>query len=90
MDIGSMRKKTPIPITPTTPYTSRFTPACPVPPRPQVREQTAVVAYKGTADKAEVDPLHLHEYNIGTWNFVSPTAITEEYMESVYQCVSAI
>jgi len=42
------------------------------------------------ADKAEVDPLHLHEYNIGTWNFVSPTAITEEYMESVYQCVSAI
>mmetsp|Transcript_3492 Transcript_3492/g.10813 ORF Transcript_3492/g.10813 Transcript_3492/m.10813 type:complete len:569 (-) Transcript_3492:713-2419(-) len=42
------------------------------------------------ADRAEVDPLHRNEYNVSTWDFVSPTAVTDEYMESVYQCVSAI
>jgi len=38
----------------------------------------------------QVDPLHRNEYNVSTWDFVSPTAVTDEYMESVYQCVSAI
>uniref|UniRef100_A0A7S0JJA9 cGMP-dependent protein kinase n=1 Tax=Calcidiscus leptoporus TaxID=127549 RepID=A0A7S0JJA9_9EUKA len=42
------------------------------------------------ADRADVDESHHQEYNIESWNFVSPTAITEEYMESVYQCVSSI
>ena len=30
------------------------------------------------------------EYNVGTWDFVSPKAVTEEYMASMYQCVSSI
>jgi beta-adrenergic-receptor kinase len=42
------------------------------------------------ADKAEVDSERVQEYNVGTWDFVSAKAITEEYMESMYQCVSAI
>jgi len=42
------------------------------------------------ADKADVDEEQLKEYNIDSWNFVSPSAITEEYMESVYACVSSI
>ena len=42
------------------------------------------------ADKAEVDAERVQEYNVGTWDFVSPKAVTEEYMESMYQCVSAI
>jgi beta-adrenergic-receptor kinase len=42
------------------------------------------------ADKAEVDSDRVQEYNVGTWDFVSPKAVTEEYMESMYQCVSAI
>ena len=42
------------------------------------------------ADKAEVDSVRVEEYNVGTWDFVSPKAITEEYMESMFQCVSAI
>ena len=42
------------------------------------------------ADKAEVDSEKVQEYTVGTWDFVSPKAVTEEYMESVYQCVSSI
>jgi len=42
------------------------------------------------ADSAEVAEQHFEEYNIDSWNFVSPTAISEEYMESVYACVSSI
>ena len=30
------------------------------------------------------------EYNVSNWDFVSPTAVIEEYMENMYQCVSAI
>ena len=30
------------------------------------------------------------EYNVADWDFVSSTAIVEEYMENMYQCVSAI
>ena len=30
------------------------------------------------------------EYNVANWDFVSPTAVVEEYMENMYQCVSAI
>jgi len=42
------------------------------------------------ADKAEVDSERVQENNVGTWDFVSPKAVTEEYMESMYQCVSSI
>ena len=42
------------------------------------------------ADKADVDSKTVEEYNVGTWDFVSPKAVTEEYMESMYQCVSSI
>jgi len=27
---------------------------------------------------------------VANWDFVSPTAVVEEYMENMYQCVSAI
>jgi len=27
---------------------------------------------------------------VANWHFVSPTAVVEEYMENMYQCVSAI
>jgi len=30
------------------------------------------------------------EYNVANWDFVSPTAVVEEYMENMYQCVSSI
>ena len=30
------------------------------------------------------------EYNVSNWDFVSPTAVIEEYMENMYQCVSSI
>ena len=30
------------------------------------------------------------EYNVGNWDFVSPNAVIEEYMENIYQCVSSI
>jgi len=42
------------------------------------------------ADKTEEEARHHQEYTIDSWNFVSPTVVSEEYMESVYQCVSAI
>jgi len=42
------------------------------------------------ADKADFDSKTVQEYNVGTWDFVSPKAVTEEYMESMYQCVSSI
>ena len=38
----------------------------------------------------QVDSEKVQEYTVGTWDFVSPKAVTEEYMESVYQCVSSI
>lgn len=30
------------------------------------------------------------EYAVGNWDFVSPSAIIEEYMENIYLCVSSI
>ena len=42
------------------------------------------------ADSAEVPEQHFEEYNIDSWNFVSSTAVSEEYMESVYTAVSSI
>ena len=38
------------------------------------------------AEREEPD----QEYNVANWDFVSPTAVVEEYMENMYQCVSAI
>ena len=39
--------------------------------------------------EAEREPKDL-EYDVGTWDHVSPTAVIEEYMENMYQCVSSI
>ena len=36
----------------------------------------------------QVEPVHEAEYNIGSWDFVAPSAVTEEYMASMYQVVS--
>ena len=30
------------------------------------------------------------EYEVAEWDFVSPTAVVDEYMENMYQCVSSI
>ena len=30
------------------------------------------------------------EYDVAEWDFVSPTAVVDEYMENMYQCVSSI
>ena len=30
------------------------------------------------------------EETVHTWDYVSPVAITEEYLESMYRCVSSI
>ena len=30
------------------------------------------------------------EETVHTWDYVSPAAITEEYLESMYRCVSSI
>lgn len=30
------------------------------------------------------------EYAVGNWDFVSPSAIIEEYMENIYLCVSSM
>jgi len=38
------------------------------------------------AEREEPD----QEYNVPDWDFVSSTAVVEEYMENMYQCVSAI
>ena len=38
------------------------------------------------AEREEPD----QEYSVANWDFVSPTAVVEEYMENMYQCVSAI
>ena len=38
------------------------------------------------AEKEETD----QEYNVANWDFVSNSAVVEEYMENMYQCVSAI
>ena len=30
------------------------------------------------------------EYTVANWDFTSPNAVIEEYMENIYQCVSSI
>ena len=43
------------------------------------------------ADRAELDAsANSSETKIDSWDFVSATAITDEYMDSVYACVSSI
>ena len=42
------------------------------------------------ADRMEADSHHDAEYSISSWDYAADTAITEEYMASMYQCVSAI
>jgi hypothetical protein len=32
----------------------------------------------------------MHQETVSTWDYVSPVAITEEYLESMYRCVSSI
>ena len=59
----------------------------------------AAAAFRATLRPATFPP-RLHpactegrvpqEYYVGTWDFVSAKAVTEEYMESMYQCVSSI
>ena len=38
------------------------------------------------AEREEPD----QEYSVANWDFVAPTAVVEEYMENMYQCVSSI
>ena len=46
----------------------------------------AACATTKEAEREEPD----QEYAVSNWDFVSPTAVVEEYMENMYQCVSSI
>ena len=39
---------------------------------------------------ADADAQVVAEYDVTTWDYVSSKAITEEYMQSMFQCVSSI
>ena len=54
-------------------------------------------ADEGGAESAAASPVKdsamkeaAQEGTVHTWDYVSPVAITEEYLESMYRCVSSI
>jgi len=56
----------------------------------QAHRTAADIAEADKADKEEENASHHKDYNVGTWDFVQPLVVTEEYMRSMYACVSAI
>jgi len=63
-----------------------------VPKRKKDKEAQAqrTAGYIAESDNKDVDPVRAQVDNVETWDFVSNMAITEEYMESMYQAVSSI
>lgn len=63
-----------------------------VPKRKKDKEVQAqrTAGHIAEADNKEADPVRQQVDNVDTWDFVATTAITEEYMESMYQAVSSI
>jgi len=58
------------------------------PKRKKDKENLAVQIANDISEAEREEPDQ--EYNVANWDFVSPTAVVEEYMENMYQCVSAI
>ena len=58
------------------------------PKRKKDKENLAVQIANDISEAEREEPDQ--EYQVGNWDFVSPTAVVEEYMENMYQCVSAI
>ena len=58
------------------------------PKRKKEKESLAVQIATDMSEAEREEPDQ--EYNVANWDFVSPTAVVEEYMENMYQCVSAI
>ena len=65
-------------------------------PRPRSRVEQLAQAWQRTAgyiaesDNKEVDPVREKVDTVDKWDFVASTAITDEYMESMYMAVSSI
>jgi len=59
------------------------------PPKKKKEKENQAVQIATDMSEAEREPEDL-EYNVGSWDHVSPTAVIEEYMENMYQCVSSI
>ena len=59
------------------------------PPKKKKDKENQAVQIATDMSEAEREPEDL-EYNVGSWDHVSPTAVIEEYMENMYQCVSSI
>jgi serine/threonine protein kinase len=59
------------------------------PPKRKKEKESLAVQIATDMSEAEREEPDM-EYNVANWDFVSPTAVVEEYMENMYQCVSAI
>ena len=59
------------------------------PPKKKKEKENQAVQIATDMSEAEREPED-QEYNVGSWDHVSPTAVIEEYMENMYQCVSSI
>ena len=63
-----------------------------VPKRKKDKEAQAqrTAGYIAESDNKEVDPVREKVDTVDKWDFVASTAITDEYMESMYMAVSSI
>jgi len=59
------------------------------PPKKKKEKENQAVQIATDMSEAEREEPD-QEYNVGSWDHVSPTAVIEEYMENMYQCVSSI
>jgi len=59
------------------------------PPKRKKEKENLAVQIATDMSEAEREEPDM-EYNVANWDFVSSTAVVEEYMENMYQCVSAI
>ena len=61
-----------------------------VPKRKKDKEQQAQRTAHAMADADTKDGYAEEADKVATWDYVSPVAISEEYLESMYRCVSSI
>ena len=59
------------------------------PPKKKKEKENQAVQIATDMSEAEREEPD-QEYNVASWDHVSPTAVIEEYMENMYQCVSSI
>ena len=55
-------------------------------PTPTLKQAVQIATDIAEAEREQEE----EEYKVGSWDHVSPTAVIEEYMENMYQCVSSI